>query len=373
MEEPKSPPASSDAKPPRLAALDAFRGLTILLMLLVNNVNLDTATPKSLMHAEWSGRVYFADVVFPWFLLAVGVAIPFAVASHRKRSEGWLSYYGKAFRRTVSLVVLGIIVDSTVNHAFTPGLGVLQVIGLAYFVAALLSPLATRWRLLIAAIFLVGHSVILLAWNVPGFGPGRFTESENAVVWLNEIHLAPWGLKGLVSVIPTAAMVLIGTAFGDMFRRSDLPVLRRAAVCVVIGGLLTIFGVAMSKTLPMNKPLWTASYIIYTAGLGAILIAVLHVLVDGNKYGKKLAFPFLVPGSNAITAYVAPILIKINVLQGWSVATDAGRMSLEAALQNACYHLAGRVNGGWLYTFGYIAVWWLVLFYFYKKQWLLRV
>lgn len=374
---PANPKSAKISAPVRLAALDAFRGLTILLMLLVNNVALDEATPRHLTHAEWSGRVHLADIVFPWFLLAVGVAIPFAVASHRRKGVSWLGYFGKSIKRTISLLALGWLVDSTINHSLTIGLGVLQVIGLAYFVAALLSPLKNQWRALLAIVFLVAHSAILLIWHVPGLGPGRITEDANAIAFLNEIYLAPWGLKGLVSVIPTAAMVLIGTVFGDLFRQASLPLLRRAGIAAVSGTTLLLIGLGLSTFLPMNKPLWTAPYIIYTAGMGIMLLAALHVAVDGTKYGQKLAFPLTVPGSNAITAYVAPILVKLNILQAWIVpgaivATNA-KPTLEAFLQAWCYNTAGRINGGWLYTFGYIAFWWLILFYLYRKQWFLRV
>lgn len=373
MNAPESVPKPTTLGAPRLGALDAFRGLTILLMLLVNNTALDTATPKHLMHAEWTGRVHLADVVFPWFLLAVGVAIPFAVASQKRRGEPWLTGFIKAIKRTASLVLLGILVDSTVNHAWTPGLGVLQVIGLAYFVAALLAPLPTWARAVCAAVLLGVHSALLLLWDVPGLGAGHIEEGANAVAFLNEIHLAPLGVKGLISVVPTAGMVLIGTVFGDLFRRSELSIWRSALICAGCGAVLTAIGYGFSFVLPMNKPLWTASYILYTAGLGALLLAALRIIVDGTKYGAKFAFPLLVPGSNAITAYVVPILFKINVLQGWTVATNAGRVTVESALQSWCYSQAGRINGGWLYTAGYMVLWWTVLLYLYKKQWFLRV
>lgn len=365
--------ASAVSPPPRLAALDAFRGLTVLLMLLVNNISLDTATPKHLTHAEWSGRVHTADVVFPWFLFAVGVAIPFAVASHRRKGGTWLNYFGKAIRRTASLILLGILVDSTINHAWTPGLGVLQIIGLAYFIGALLSPLPLLWRTAVSLLLLAGHSWLLLAWHVPGFGPGRVTETTNAVAFLNEIYLAPWGIKGLVSAVPTAGMVLIGSVFGELFQKRLHSVFQRAFFVLLGGCALMAVGYIGGLYLPMNKPLWTAPYILFTAGLGATVLAFLHVVVDGTKYGAKFAFPLLVPGANAITGYVAPILVKINVLQGWTVVTATGRVSVESALQTGCYFVAGRVNGGWLYTFGYIAVWWFVLYYLYRKQWFLRV
>ena len=368
-------PALAVAKPaaPRLAALDAFRGLTILMMLLVNNVSLGEQTPEHLTHAEWSGAVHLADVVFPWFLLAVGVAIPFAVASNRKRGAGWLGYFGKAIRRTASLVLLGILVDSTVNHAWSPGLGVLQVIGLAYLFGAFLSPLPALWRAISAAGLLAAHTAIILLWHIPGYGVGRFEEGANAVAFVNEVYLQPWGLKGLLSVIPTTAMVLIGTVIGNLYRRTNLSVGRRALLCAVGGVLLASLGYAGSYVLPMNKPLWTATYILYTAGLGAVLLALLHRLVDGTKHGAAMALVLLVPGANAISAYVLPILVKINVLKAWTVATDAGRVSLETAFQNAAYHAFGRIGGGWFYTLAYIAVWWLVLYWFYRKKWFLRV
>jgi predicted acyltransferase len=284
-----------------------------------------------------------------------------------------VDYFGRAIRRTASLILLGILVDSTVNRAWTPGLGVLQIIGLAYFVGALLSPLPVLWRAAVSLLLLAGHSWLLLAWPVPGFGAGRVTETTNAVAFLNEIYLAPWGIKGLISAIPTAGMVLIGSVFGELFQRRQYPIPQRSLLVLLGGAALTASGYAASLFLPMNKPLWTASYILFTAGLGAILLAVLHFVVDSTKFGTKFAFLLLVPGANAITGYVAPILIKINVLQGWTVMTSAGRTTVESALQNTCYAAAGRVNGGWLYTLGYIAVWWTFLYYLYRKQWFLRV
>jgi predicted acyltransferase len=173
--------------------------------------------------------------------------------------------------------------------------------------------------------------------------------------------------------MPTAAMVLIGTVFGDLLRQGFYTLARRVLLAGIVGAALLVAGHFAGLFLPMSKPLWTASYILFTAGSGGLVLAVLHALVDGTRSGGRLAFPLLVPGSNAITGYVLPILVKINILQGWSVATASGRTTIEAALQNALYDAAGRTSGGWLYTAGYIAVWWLVLYYLQRKQWFLRV
>ena len=371
--------ATTEKKPsaPRLAALDAFRGLTIFLMLLVNNIALDSATPDGLKHGEWSGQVHIADIVFPWFLLATGIAVPFAVASHRKRGSSWLGYYGKALKRTASLIALGILVDSVIAHHFAPGLGVLQIIGLAYFVAALLSPLAARWRILAAAALLAGHTYLLLTWHVAGISPGRITETANAVDFFNEVYLVSWNLKGLISVIPTAAMVLIGSVVGDIFRNKEWSLIRHAGVAALVGGLCTGLGVIMGDVLPMNKPLWTGSYILFTAGIGITLIAVLHLLIDSTKDGQKGAFPLVVFGSNAITAYVLPIVVKITVLQNTAIGRflhlSREHPTIESVLQGASFHTFGRLNGGWVYTFGYLAAVWAILYILYRKQWFLRV
>ena len=370
------PPAPADAKPatPRLAALDAFRGLTVLLMLLVNNVSLGENTPEHLTHAEWTGAVHLADVVFPWFLLAVGVAIPFAVASHRKRGASWLGYYGKAIRRTASLVLLGILVDSTVNHAWSPGLGVLQVIGLAYLFAAFLSPIPALWRGIGAGVLLMAHTATILLWHVPGYGVGRFEESANAVAFVNEIYLQPWGLKGLLSVIPTTAMVLIGTTIGDLYRRADLTVGRRALLCAAGGVLLATLGYVGSYALPMNKPLWTATYILYTAGLGALLP---RTTAPGcGRHEKQRGMG--VGSARSRRECDHGVCATDSGQNGYTESVERryrhrACVSMETAMQNALYHAAGRINGGWLYTAAYIAAWWGVLFLFYRKQWFLRV
>lgn len=142
-------------RPGRLVSLDAFRGLTIALMLLVNNTALDTATPIQLTHAPWNGGIRLADLVFPWFLFCVGVAIPFASASFAKRGLPVWRYDLKALSRAVLLILLGCLIDSSLAKHPILDLGVLQIIGLAYLVGALLYELPSLRRGLLAALFLV--------------------------------------------------------------------------------------------------------------------------------------------------------------------------------------------------------------------------
>jgi len=367
------------AKAPRLLALDAFRGLTIILMLLVNNIALDTDTPRQLQHAPWNGGVRLADLVFPWFLFAVGTAIPYAAAAFRRQNLPSWRYDLKVLWRTLLLVLLGCLIDSAIAKHPTFDLNVLQIIGLAYLVGALLSELPASRRLLIAGIMLVGYWAALKYLPIPGFGAGILEETNNLIFHMNRayfssIHVGKlsFTLWGLPSVVPTAALVLIGSAIGDLLRttwdkRVKLGVMLLAAMLLVGGGVL------WNISLPFNKGLWTPAYILLTAGLGTLLLSVLFLCIDLPGW-RAWPYPLLVFGSNAILAYVAPILLKVLVLQVWQMPLDSGqRQPLDQwLLQLACTHF-GHLNGGWVYTIGYIVVWWGVLWVLYRQKLFLRV
>lgn len=381
--QPEKPVAPAKPTANRLLSLDAFRGLTILGMLLVNNIALGDKVPQQLVHAEWSGKVTLADLVFPWFLFIVGVAVPYSQASaRRKHLQAW-QYDLKALWRAGMLVFLGCLIDSFIAHKPVFDLGVLQVIGLACFVAVLVGGFLTvRWRLIYAAILLAGHWAILKLIPQPGVGAGVFTEQHNVTQWINDTYLKQFNLNGLLSVIPTTAMVIIGTAVGDMLRRKKIEPMAKVANLTVYGAGLTCAGWVLSQkvlgwwALPMNKPCWTATYILFTAGLACIGLALMYLIVDvpKGKWGQWLTFPFIVAGSNAIVAYCAPILTKVAILRNVNSTWPSGKlMNLEDGVHHWFYNEFGRYNGGWTYTLAYMTIWWCVLLFLYRKRWFLRV
>ena len=356
----------------RLVSLDAFRGLTILGMLLVNNTVETAATPRHLIHAPWNQGVHFADLVFPWFLYIVGVAIPYAAASARKRGLSRPRYDLKAASRALMLVLLGCLIDSSVRRTPTFDLGVLQVIGLAYFACVLLYPLRPSWRLGIAGSLLLGYWVLIRFMPIPGVGPGNVTETHNLVKYFNDTYLAAYGLSGLLSLIPTTALVLIGAATGDLLRL-ERPSRRQKVVYLSLGGvLLTLLGILWNIDLPFNKPMWTPSYILYTAGLGAMVLTVLYYVLD-VKLWRAWAFGLVVCGVNAIVAYVAPILFKMFILQGWHWNYHGSTVSLQDAYVNALSGRFGEIWGSWMYTFTYMLFWWVILLWLYRRKVFLRV
>ena len=357
----------------RLMSLDAFRGLVILGMLLVNNIALDTFTPRHLAHAPWNQGVTFADMVFPWFLLIVGVAIPYSAASAKRRGLSLFKYDLKALGRAVNLLLLGCLLDSSIARSPGFSLGILQLIGISYFVAAILFELHVGWRLVLAAGLLLAYWGAIRFLAIPGVGSGLFTEEQNFIKHINQVYLEPFHLKGLLSLIPTSALVLLGTVVGEVLRNGALIPWKKAAALLAGGGLLSGIAWLWSLDLPFNKTVFTPSYILLAAGLGTIVIALFYLLIDVTGW-RLWAFPLVVPGTNAILAYVLPILVKVYILQLWTwKKPDGSLVSLQQAFMDFCFQRWGRVEGGWLYTLFYIGVWWLVFLVFYRKKIFLRV
>ncbi len=377
----KTRPAAQDASAPlvaapvalpatataRLSSLDAWRGLTILLMLLVNNVALDILTPRQLQHAPWGRGITLTDLVFPWFLFCAGAAIPFSLAAARKSGvTGW-PLIGKLAWRTVLLYLVGCVVTSAAEHQFTLGLGVLQLIALASFFGAVISQLPARWRLVIAGVLLIGYDLFINLYPANGL-KGVFTEQVNPVKTINDVLLSPWGLRGLISVIPTTGLVLLGSVVAQPLkdRRSNAPWLLLA-----LGVGLTALGWVWAQHLEFNKAVWTPSYVVYTAGLGTLGMLAFWLLADSGRpwtgWGRKLLTPLTIPGRNSLFAYVAPILLKVWILMDWNVAWAGKSMPIRDALLTLARTNYGTWGGGWLYTLGYILAVWLGLAYLAKR------
>lgn len=334
-------------------------------MLLVNNAAMDKGTPKQLLHAPWNGGVRLADLVFPWFLFCMGMALPFSMQSMIKRGRSKADIFVRVLIRTAALFFLGCLIDSIERGRPVLGLDVLQLLGLAYFFASLLYPLRWQVRLSVAALLLGAYGAALVLIPVPSAGKPVFQETQNLVQHVNSQYLAHFNLSGLLSVIPTTALVLIGATITKLLR-SDLP--KKLLALLAAGLLLTLAGVVWNGVLPYNKAVWTPAYILLSAGLGTLLLAGLYALLD-RKQWTALAYPFLVFGSNALLAYVGPILVKLVILQHVRV----NGVALKDAWLGAFTERMGRIPGGWAYTLSYILAVWLVLAVLYKKRWFVRV
>ncbi|MCX6360681.1 MAG: heparan-alpha-glucosaminide N-acetyltransferase domain-containing protein [Armatimonadetes bacterium] len=374
--EPETPPAPAPApggSPVRLHSLDAFRGITVLLMLLVNNCSLDTFTPTQLTHAPWKGGIYLADLVFPWFLFCVGVAMPFSAASFRRKGLPAWRYDVKLLTRAAMLFLLGCLVESSIARRPVLALGVLQLIALAGLAAGLVADVPVSRRLVMAGLILAGYGAALVYVPIPVYGSGLSGEHENLVASLNNTYLAPIGLPGLPSVVPTAALVLLGTIAGSILARRREPNLPAAGRLVLFSLALIALGAFWNLRLPYSKALWSPSYILFAGGLGSLALCLLYIVVDGTGW-RRWFTPLLAAGANAIAAYVGSILLKVWVLQAWTLDAGPGkRASVTDWFLSYCVARVGRADGGWVHTITFVGICWLALLVLYRKRIFLRL
>lgn len=358
------------ARPPRLASLDAFRGFTIVAMLTVNNPGADEALPDQLRHAPWGRFPTFCDMIFPWFLFIVGVALPFSLAAFRRKNPDASAgaYLLKALQRAAILIVLGILIDCSVNRRVVVGMNVLQLIGCAFAVATPILLAMPRWkgRFATALAMLVAYWALIRFVPIPGVGAGFFAQDQNIILTINQA-LRPWHLAGILSAVPAGALVLVGSAVGELLRDGDLAAPERLRALVGAGGALAVAGLLWHLDLPMSKHVWTPSYILFAGGLGAILLALFHGVMDVRGW-QRWAFPFVVFGTNAIAAYWLSIMVRVHTVQEWTMTGPDGiPVTLWNAWQQWLLSSLGTVAGGWTFTLVYLAFWFGVLLWMYRR------
>jgi predicted acyltransferase len=455
------PPASSSSPQARLISLDVFRGLTIAFMALVNIQPDPKYVP--LEHADWHGWTP-TDLVFPFFLFIVGVAIPFSFAKRLSQpGASRKSVLGHIWLRALSLFMLGWIIHSmpgawrtmpeqgfyalkilrvisvvftyaslvallipwkwkrvqiwlpigvaisfvlliVINHfalahakpwlpekfGWGTGLlnpdriripGVLQRIGICYGVAATLS-LFTGWRtMLVAAILLMAsYSALMLRAPFPNHVTGSLTKSDNLDRSINETVFDRYTIgedgkriytqrhtyadypdpEGLLSTIPAIATPLLGVIVG-FWLRSTRPAIERCAALFAFGFVTTLLGCGLDWWLmPINKKIWTPSFVVLTAGLGMLTLALLLWVIDIQGW-RKWSWPWAVMGMNAIVIYALSELFDyfmafIPVHFRGDKTNPLGALEMYyRSLEYHGWHLAPQ-NASLLYALTYVAV-----------------
>ncbi len=272
----------------RLSSLDAFRGLTIAGMILVNNPGSWTHVYAPLRHAEWHGWTT-TDLVFPFFLFIVGVSISFSFSRRIEQSMEKPGLYSKLFKRTLILFALGIFLALIPRFNFEtlriPG--VLQRIALCYLFASLLFlKTGTKWRSFIVVILLAGYWLTMKLVPVPGYGPGILEYEGNLCAFIDSKLLAGHLYKpgfdpeGILSTLPAVATTLLGTLTGDWLRSSK-SVLQKTAGLFTGGIVLALSGLLLHPFFPINKQLWTSTYVIFSAGAALLLLGICYWLIEG--------------------------------------------------------------------------------------------
>jgi predicted acyltransferase len=377
----------------RYLAVDLLRGLTIAFMILVNDNGSDRAF-WALKHAEWNGFTP-TDLVFPTFLFLVGASIVFSTESRLARGVTRASLFAQTVRRAVIIFLLGLVVNSAPFFRLSTMryYGVLPRIALCYFVIATLyiwirrpagsaagqPTIADKVGLLVVC--LVGYYFLMRFVPVPGFGvPGRdipFLDHDgNIVAWLDrQIFSAPHlyehtrDPEGLLSTIPSLGTTLIGVLAG-LFLRSPRSDARKALGLAVAGLSGVVLGLIWNPWFPLNKKLWTSSFVLYAAGWSLLILAAFWFLVQVRNY-RRGTWPLLVFGMNAITAYfisevMAACLGNVrvgahsNVLR-WTAGHIAAAMPSYPALGSLAYSLL------------YVLVCWLIVLPLYRKKIFIKI
>ena len=377
--------APSQAGTERLVSLDVFRGATIAGMILVNDAGDWNKTYAPLLHAEWNGWTP-TDLIFPFFLFIVGVAIPYAFAGRLERSGGDRGpLHRQVLRRTLILLVLGLFLNwfpfYSVNWPAARIPGVLQRIAVVYFFAALawlhLGP-RSRWALTFSLLAAYWLTMVLIP--VPGHGAGDLSPDGNLAGWLDHLVLGrhtwrkapgPGDPEGILSTVPAIATALLGLFTGDWLRS---PRTRREKLMGLLlwGCVATIAGLVLGRWFPINKNLWTSTYVLLTAGLALLLLAATYELADRRGW-NAWARPFLVFGTNAIVAFfgstlMAKILYLIHTTEGGETVT----------LQQWLYR---HLFASWLpdyaasfaWALAFLGLWWGLMAILYRRRVLIKI
>lgn len=360
-------PASAVTGPPRptggqrLVSLDAFRGFTMFWLLggkafvmAIAGLGLGVASDfirYQLTHTPWAGLRYY-DLIWPSFMLMVGVSVPFSFARERNMKRVW--------KRAIILFLLGSLRTSTsLGGPYWIELSsALQPIAVAYVVAAYLASRSVRTQIATAVLILVGYGALLAFVPAPGIPAGTYEVNHNLVTAVDQAVIGRtleegWGTA--ISTIPTISTTILGLLFGELLLAGRKPRYNAAVIGLTGLGCL-LAGLALSPFIPVIMKLWTTSYGLMSAGWACLLFLVFYWTIDVLGY-RAWTLPLTVIGVNALAAYLGPHFVNLPRITNpfmKPLAANAGTF------------------GPVLLTGAPLLVGWLVLFWMYRRKIFLR-
>jgi len=391
-------------KPQRILSVDVLRGLTIALMILVNDPGDWSHVFKQLDHAEWNGWT-LTDLVFPTFLFLVGASIVFSMTARAARGNCKRTLTGRIFARAGKIFLLDLILTffPAMHWTHLRIYGVLTRIAWCYLIAALivLATRRVRWLVLIVASLLVGYWILLRWVPVPGIGlPGRdvpfMDQNLNLAAWLDRSAIA-WTQRwlhtgtlynhtrdpeGLLSTLPAVATTLLGSLAGLAMQAASTGRVswRSVRVRLMACGLAGIVaGEIWSRWFPINKNLWTSSYVLLAAGIAAVVLVLCSWLVDDRPqpwpgWLRVITWPWLVFGSNAIAAFTVSVVIVKTMLYLHGTGADGARRTWWYFLYWDGFGRAGSNDWTSLaFAVSFVAVCFLPVWFLWRKRIFLRL
>ena len=366
----------------RLVSLDVFRGITMAAMTLVNNPGTWSSIYWPLEHAEWNGWTP-TDLVFPFFLFIVGVSITLAFGRRIEERGVTRDLYIKVIKRSLIIFGLGLFLNGFPHfHLSTIRIpGVLQRIAVCYLVASLIF-LGTRVRtqLLIALALLVFYYILMTNVPAPGFAAGDLTKEGSLASYVDRVVFGPhiwkqgkvYDPEGILSTIPAIATTLFGILAGHWFR-TERTHYEKVAGLFVAGAVCVMIGWAWNPFFPINKALWTSSYVFFTAGLALQLLALCYWLIDIKGY-RRWAWPFEVFGLNAIALFVGSgLMVKLMEMIKIPMADGSRDSSQGWIFDHLFLSWASPVNASLAYAIAFVLVWLVLMWLLYRKNIFLKV
>ncbi|ACE06580.1 hypothetical protein Aasi_1258 [Candidatus Amoebophilus asiaticus 5a2] len=374
----------------RLVSLDFFRGLTVAGMILANNPGSWGHIYAPLKHAEWHGCTP-TDLIFPFFLFIVGVSIAFAIGSKKELPETHSQLILKSVRRMLTLFCLGIflalypkIFTSPIEAFKTVRIpGVLQRTAIVYFISTIIFLKFTpRTILKIMLGLLVSYWILMTFVPVPGIGYANLEQETNLAAWidrnlLTEPHLwkavRTWDPEGILGTISAIATGLSGILAGILLQRKDQSDTEKIARLFSSGTLAVITGLIWNFIFPINKSLWTSSFVLYTSGLAYIILALCYWIIDVKGY-KRFTKPIVAYGVNAITVFFVSGLLPrtLNLIKVTSA--DGNKTSLLTYLYKSLFiPYLSPYNASLTWAIMWLLIWMCILWIMYNRKIFIKV
>lgn len=419
----------------RLISLDVFRGLTILLMTIVNNPGDWGHVYAPLLHSEWHGCTP-TDLVFPFFIFIMGVAVPLAMPVKiwdettfnkilvRSLRMFCLGIFFNFFAKIqlfgldgIPLLVVRLAITIAVGYALMGNFsskvknilafsiliiylflaysgidayhdvrlpGVLQRIAIVYFVASILYLKTTqKIQIITAVVLLVGYWAVMTLIPVPGIGDANLEKGTNLVSLIDSILLKghmyqetiTWDPEGILSTIPSIVNGIIGLLIGQIILK-EISKTEKAQKMAIIGIVLIIGGLIWNIVFPINKSLWTSSYVLYTTGLATTFLAILYYVIDIVDYKKGFKL-FLIWGVNPMIVFFTSEIIPqaLIMIEFQNPHNPTEKINLLNYLYS--FGIAPFFNNSMTASLAgalvYVVIWTFILWIFYKKKLIFKV
>jgi predicted acyltransferase len=362
----------------RLYSLDALRGFDMFWIMGAEEIfhTLAKATGSSFWgtianqftHPDWNG-FHFYDLIFPLFLFMAGVATPYSVGRDLEKGKTKQQLLLRVIKRAFILVLLGIVVNNglrilPISEIRFPS--VLGRIGLAYMFANIIFLYTTEQRTRIAwfCFFIIGYWLLLKFTSAPGFPRGDLTMQGNFASYIDrsiipgKLYLGIHDPEGLVSLIPAISTGLLGILAGTLLKNETMSGEKKSLRLLITGIIFIALALLWNIDFPINKNLWTSSFVLNVGGISLILLSVFYYIIDVKGY-KKWAFFFRIIGMNSILIYMSGHFIN------WDYTNNGFFQWLG--------QLIGDPFNAVILACTYVLIKWAFLYFLYKKNVFLRV